>query len=100
MGTPAKHPAANPLYWLQPMPGLGQILRLGLLDAIHDLGRVPRGQDCVSSCRLVKGAKDSAGKRYGTSGTKIGHADLKGAFAEAAVLLLRTNPAGHKSLGR
>ena len=100
MVTPAKHHAANPLYGLQPVPGLGKLLRLGRLDAIHDLGRCPRVQDCVSSGRLGTCAQESAGKRYGTSGTKIGHADLKGAFAEAAVLLLRNHPAGHKSLGR
>jgi transposase len=49
---------------------------------------------------LVKCAKESAGKRYGTSGTKIGNAYLKWAFAEAAVLFLRHNPAGQKSLAR
>jgi transposase len=42
----------------------------------------------------------SAGKRYGTSGTKIGNAYLKWAFSEAAVLFLRTNPAGQKYLAR
>jgi hypothetical protein len=56
--------------------------------------RVPRGQDCVSSCRVVQWAKASAGKRYGTSGAKIGHSSLTWAFSEAAGLLLRHNPAG------
>jgi len=54
----------------------------------------------VSYCRLVKCAKESAGKRYGTSGTKIGNAYLKWAFSEAAVLFLRNNPAGQKYLAR
>ena len=36
----------------------------------------------------------------GTSGTKIGNAHLKWAFSEAAVLFLRTNPAGQKYLAR
>src|SRR2546426_11873140 len=62
--------------------------------------RFPRVQDVVSSCRLVKGAKASAGKRYGTSGAKIGNASLTWAFSEAAVLFLRTNPAGQKSRAR
>ena len=57
-------------------------------------------QDCVSYCRLVRCAKESAGKRYGTSGTKIGNAYRKWAFSEAAVLFLRNNPAGQKSLAR
>jgi hypothetical protein len=48
----------------------------------------------------VKCAKASAGKRYGTSGTKIGNAYLKWAFSEAAVLFLRANPHGQKSLAR
>jgi hypothetical protein len=67
---------------------------------IHDLHRFPRVQDFVSYCRLVKGAKASAGKRVGTSGTKIGHADLQWAFSEAAALFLRHNPAGQTRLAR
>jgi len=54
----------------------------------------------VSYCRLVKCAKEAAGKRYGTSGTKIGHAYLTWAFSEAAVLFLRNHPAGPKYLAR
>jgi transposase len=50
--------------------------------------------DFVSSCRLGKGAKDSNGKRLGTSGQKIGNVHLRGAFAEAAVLCLRHNQPG------
>ena len=49
---------------------------------------------------LVKCVKESAGKRYGTSGTKSGNAPLKWAFSEAAVLCLRDNPAGQKDLSR
>jgi transposase len=49
---------------------------------------------------LVKCAKESAGKRYGTAGAKIGNAYLKWAFSEAAVLFLRNNPAGQKYLAR
>jgi hypothetical protein len=49
---------------------------------------------------LVKCAKESAGKRYGSTGTKIGNASLKWAFSEAAVLFLRNNPAGQKYLAR
>ena len=57
-------------------------------------------QEFVSYCRLVKCAKESAGKRSGTSGAKIGNAHLKWAFSEAAVLFLRENPAGQKFLAR
>lgn len=60
--------------------------------------RFPRGQDVVSYGRLGKCTKESAGKRDGTAGAKIGHASLKGACSEAAVLFLRNNPAGQTSV--
>ena len=96
----AKQHDANTLYLLRTVPGIGEILSLVLLYEIHDIQRFPRVQDFVSYCRLVKCAKESAGKRYGTSGAKIGNAYLKWAFSEAAVLCLRTNPAGQKYLAR
>jgi transposase len=85
---------------LRSIPGVGKILALVRLYEIHDIRRFPRVQEFVSSCRLVKCAKESAGKRYGTSGKKIGNAYLKWAFSEAAVLFLRNNPAGQKYLAR
>jgi transposase len=91
---------AQTLYRLQSVPGIGKILSLVLLYEIHEITRFPRVQDFVSYCRLVKCAKESAGKRDGTSGTKIGNAYLKWAFAEAAVLFLRNHPAGQKYLAR
>jgi len=96
----AKQHDANTLYLLRTVPGIGEILSLVLLYEIHNIERFPRVQDFVSYCRLVKCAKESAGKRYGTSGTKIGHAYLKWAFSEAAVLFLRNNPTGQKYLAR
>jgi len=96
----AKQHDAQALYRLQSVPGIGKILSLVLLYEIHDITRFSRGQDFVSYCRLVKCAKESAGKRYGTSGTKIGNAYLKWAFSEAAVLFLRNHPAGQKYLAR
>ena len=62
---------------LQSVPGIGQILALVLLYEIHDIHRFPRVQDFVSYCRLVKCAKDSNGKRLGTSGKKIGNVHLR-----------------------
>jgi transposase len=96
----AKQHDAHSLYRLQSAPGISKILSLVMLYEIHDIARFPRVQDFVSYCRLVKCAKESAGKRYGTSGTKIGNAYLKWAFSEAAVLFLRDNPAGQKYLAR
>jgi transposase len=98
--TAAKHHSANTLYLLRTVPGIGKILSLVLLYEIQDIQRFPRVQDFVSYCRLVKCARESAGKRYGISGAKIGNAYLKWAFSEAAVLFLRNNPAGQKYLTR
>jgi transposase len=96
----AKAHNAQIFYRLRSIPGVGKMLALVLLDEIHDIHRFPRVQEFVSSCRLVKCAKESAGTRYGTSGTKIGHAYLTWAFSDAAVLFLRANPAGQKYLAR
>jgi transposase len=96
----AKAHDAQTFYRLRSIPGIGKILALVLLYEIHDIRRFPRVQDFVSYCRLVKCAKESAGKRDGTSGKKIGNAYLKWAFSEAAVLFLRNNPAGRKYLAR
>jgi transposase len=94
----AKQPNAQTLYLLRTVPGIGELLSLVLLYELHEITRFPRVQDFLSYCRLVKCTKESAGKRYGTSGTKIGNAHLTGAFSEAAVLFLRANPAGQKYL--
>jgi transposase len=100
MGTMAKPQEAHTLSALQTVPGIGKILSLVLLHAMHDIALCPRVQDCVSYCRVVKCGKESAGKLYGTSGTKIGNAYLQWACSEAAVLCLRNHPAGHQSLAR
>jgi transposase len=71
-----------------------------LLYDIHDIERFPRVQEFASYGRLVTCAKESAGKRSGTSGAKIGKAPLKWAFSEAAVFFLREHPAGQKVLAR
>jgi transposase len=96
----AKQHDANTFYRLQSIPGVGKILALVMLYEIHDIRRFPRVQDFASYCRLVKCAKESAGKRSGTSGKKIGNAYLKWAFSEAAVLFLRNNDKGQKYLAR
>lgn len=82
----------NTLYRLRTVPGIGKILSLVILYEIHDIHRFPTVQDFASYARLVKCAHESAGKRTGTSGKKIGNAHLKWAFSEAAVLFLRQNP--------
>src|SRR5262249_41156802 len=96
----AKQHDANTFYRLRSIPGVGKILALVMLYEIHEIRRFPSVQDFASYCRLVKCAKESAGKRYGTSGKKIGNAYLKWAFSEAAVLFLRNNEPGQKYLAR
>jgi transposase len=98
--TTAKHHDAHTLYLLQTVPGIGTILSLVWLYAIHRIERLPSVQDFASYCRLVKCSKESGGKRLGTSGKKIGNAHLKWAFAKAATLFLRNNPQGQTLLSR
>ncbi len=81
---------------LQSVPGIGKILALVILYEIQDIARFPRVQDFVSYCRLVKCAKESNGKRLGTSGKKIGNVHLRWAFAEAAILILTAEPTGER----
>jgi transposase len=92
----AKMHDAQTFYRLRSIPGVGKILALVSLYESHDIHRFPRVQEFVSDSRLVKCAKESAGKRSGSSGKKMGKAYLKWAFSEAAVLFLRHNPAGQK----
>jgi hypothetical protein len=66
--------AAQPLYRLPSVPGLGTIVRVVVRSALHDLTRCPRVQEVVSYGRLVTWAKASAGTRDGTAGATVGHA--------------------------
>ena len=76
---------------LKTIPGVGRIIALNLLYEIQDIARFPTVQDFASYCRLVKCAKESNGKKYGSAGRKIGNAHLRWAFAEAAQLFLKGN---------
>ena len=79
--------------WLSTTP-------LVMLYEIHDIKRFPTVQDFVSYARLVKCSRESAGKRHGSSGAKIGNVHLKWAFSEASVLFLRANPKGQRFLDK
>lgn len=87
-------------YLLRSIPGVGKILALVIMYEVYDIERFPSVQDFTSYCRLVKPSRTSAGKNYGTSGKKIGNANLKWAFSEAAQLFLRGNEAGQKYFHR
>jgi len=92
----AKQHDPQAIYRLRSVPGIGPIISLVILYEIGNIDRFARVQDFASYARLVKCAKESAGKRYGHSGGKIGNAHLKWAFSEAGVLFLRNNPEGMK----
>jgi transposase len=71
-----------------------------MLYEIQDISRFPRVQDFVSYCRLVQCAKESSGKKLGTSGKKIGNVHLRWAFAEAAVRFLRQSKLGKEHFAK
>ncbi len=77
------------LYRLKSVPGIGDVLALTILYEVENIDRFPTVQQFCSYSRLVKCHKESAGKKSGTSGSKIGNAHLKWAFSEAAVLFIR-----------
>ena len=85
---------------LRTVPGIGNILALVIFFEIGDIKRFATVGQFASYARLVKCAKESAGKRYGFSGRKIGNAYLKWAFSEAAVLFLRGNPEAQKAIAK
>jgi transposase len=96
----AKGPDAQSFARLQSVPGIGQILALVILDEIQDSTRCPRVQDFLSHCRLVKGAKESGGKRRGLSGKTSGIPPLPWACSEAVVLFWRQNQLGKESCAK
>lgn len=92
----AKYHDPQSLHLIRSIYGIGKIISLTILYEIGDIDRFPRVQEFASYSRLVKCSRESAGKRYGSSGSKIGNVHLKWAFSEAAVLFLRGNPDGIK----
>ena len=82
------------LMLLRSIHGIGKILALVMLYEIHDINRFESVQDFASYCRLVKCSHESAGKKKGNGGAKIGNAHLKWAFSEAAISFLRHNAPG------
>jgi transposase len=75
---------------LQSVPGIGPVLALVMLYEIQDIARFPEDGNFLSYARLVRCDHESAGKKKGSGGKKIGNAHLKWAFSEAAALMLRS----------
>lgn len=96
----AKQHDPQAFHRLRTIPGVGKILALTILYEIHDVHRFERVQEFASYARLVRCAKESAGKKMGTSGAKMGNVHLKWAFSEAAVLFVRHSAEGKQLLTR
>ncbi len=96
----AKRHDGDAFHRLKSVPGIGKVLALTILYEIHDIDRFDRVQEFASYARLIKCRKESAGKKLGTSGAKMGNVHLKWAFSEAAVTFLRHNREGQKLLAR
>ena len=81
---------------------VASLLALGLvmLYEIHDIRRFPEEGQFLSYARLVRCEHESAGKKKGSGGKKIGNAHLKWAFSEAACLMLRAMPEAKKWLAK
>lgn len=75
---------------LQTIPGCGEITALTILYEMHRIERFRTPQQFCSYCRVIRADNSSAGKDYGgSSNDKIGNADLKWAFSEIGVAMLR-----------
>ena len=85
---------------LRTIPGIGKILSLVMLYEIDKAERFPEVGNFLSYARLVRCEHESAGKKKGSGGKKIGNAHLKWAFSEAACLMLRAMPAAKMWLAR
>jgi transposase len=81
---------------LQTIPGVGKVLALILLYEMHDVERFDHVGQFLSYARLVRCAHESAGKKVGSGGKKIGNAHLRWAFGEAACLFLRSSERAKK----
>lgn len=96
----AKIDDGNTFHRLRSIPGVGKILALIFLYEIHDIRRFADEGNFLSYARLVHGSHESAGKKKGSPGKKIGNAHLKWAFGEAACLLVRHSERGKAWLKR
>ena len=90
----------NTFHRLRSVAGIGKILALVLLDAIHDIRRFAKVGNFLSYARLVRCVHASGGKKLGSGGKKIGNPHLRWAFAEAACLFLRQSERAQKWLAR
>jgi transposase len=81
---------------LQTIPGVGKLLALMLLYEMHAVQRFDSAGQFLSYARLVRCLHESAGKKLGTGGKKIGNGHLRWALAEAACLFVQHSVRGKK----
>jgi len=81
---------------LRTIPGVGPVLALVLLYETHRAERFDHVGQFLSYARLVPCLHESAGKKLGAGGKKIGNAHLRWAFAEVACLFLRGSERARK----
>jgi transposase len=96
----AKQHDGDAFHRLRSVPGIGKVLALTILYEVHDITRFDRVQEFASYARLIKCTHESAGKKLGTGGAKMGNVHLKWAFSEAAVTFLRHTRDGKQIVAR
>jgi transposase len=74
----AKTDRVQTYHRLQTIPGVGKLLALILLYEMHEAQRFHSAGQFLSYARLVRCAHESAGKKLGSGGKKIGNAHLAG----------------------
>jgi len=77
---------------LSTIPGIGDITGSIIAMETGEIHRFADDKHYCSYCRLVPGAKDSAGKRSHRSGSKDGNPYLKFAFTESAIKAIQFYP--------
>jgi transposase len=83
------NPDVQRLLWV---PGLGKVNAFTVYTEIDGIARFPSEGQFFSYCRLVPGAKNSAGQTRHRSGSKAGNRYLKLAFSHAQIRAVQYYP--------
>ena len=85
---------------LKTIGGVGKILGLTMLYEIHDIRRFAEVGEFLSYARLVRCRHESAGKKLGSGGHKIGNAHLKLCARLHVPVPRRSTPASGRPAGQ
>jgi transposase len=83
------NPEVQRLFWI---PGLGKVNAFTVYTEIDGIARFPSEGKFFSYCRLVPGARNSAGQSRHRSGSKAGNRYLKLAFSHAQIRAVQYYP--------